>query len=191
MNQEIIKKIEDLIPIELHKQNYDKYDVLGLSVKLTNKYEFNKAFEMRNIAEEIYINETYNDDNEDNTFVLLEKAVITHIFHNENKYDEEYCLYEPIKYYINELIENADIVEHRIINRKVPDIFLTVNNEFCVGEVKRGNFTNEHVNQLRLYIQTYDTRIGYAFGLNLTGILDNNMIFIDISGIKDRFYRNN
>jgi hypothetical protein len=39
-------------------------------------------------------------------------------------------------------------------------------------------------------METYQTRIGYAFGLKLTGKLDDNMIFINIEGIKDRFYIN-
>lgn len=190
MNQDLTDKIEKLIPIELHKDYYSKYDVLALSVKLTDKYEFSNAFDMRNIAEEIYINEKLKGD-EDDAFVPLEKAVITHIFYNEMRYDGENYLYDPIKYYISELIENSVIVEHKIINRKRPDIFLSVNNELCVGEVKPKNFTNEDVNQLRTYIQTYGARVGYAFGLNLTGILDNNMIFINISGIKDRFYKDN
>jgi|688.fasta_scaffold114919_1 hypothetical protein len=185
------EKIEKLIPIELYKDNYNKFDVLGLSVELTNKYEFDKAFELRKIAEQMDINDTINNGYKDKTFFLLEEAIITHIFYNESKYSEEYSLYEPIKHYINELIENAEIVEHEIINKKVPDIFLSVNNEFCVGEVKPHNFTDAHVNQLRMYIQTYGTRIGYAFGIKLTGKLDNNMIFINIEGIKDRFYRQN
>lgn len=183
-------KIEDLIPIELHKDNYNKYDVLGLSVELTNKYEFDKAFKLRNIAEQMDINDTINNGYCDKTFKSIEKAIITHIFYRDNKYELEYNLYEPIKHYINELIGNAEIVEHEIINKKVPDIFLSVNNEFCVGEVKPHNFTDANINQLRMYIRTYETRIGYAFGLKLTGTLDDNMIFVNIQGIKDRFYRN-
>ena len=187
MNEEI----EKLIPIELYKNNYNKFDVLGLCVELTNKYEFHKAFKLRKIAEKMDINDTINNGYQDKKFYLLEKSFITHIFYNENKYDEEYALYEPIKHYINELIENAEIVEHEILNKKRPDIFLSINNELCVGEVKPHNFTVANVNQLRMYIETYGTRIGYAFGLKLTGKLDDNMIFINIEGIKDRFYRQN
>lgn len=187
MNQDIKKKIEELIPIKLRKQNYNKHDVLALSVKLTNEYEFSKAFKMRNIAEKIYINENCIDT----TFILLEESVITHIFQNKVKYDHEYSLYEPIKYYINELIENSKVIDNKIINNKRPDLFLSVNNQLCVGEIKPGNFTEANINQLRMYILTYKTKIGYAFGLNLKGILDKNMIFIDISNIKERFYKFN
>jgi hypothetical protein len=77
------------------------------------------------------------------------------------------------------------------MNKKRPDIFLCINNELCVGEVKPHNFRDANVNKLRMYIETYGTRIGYAFGLKLTGELDDNMIFINIEGIKDRFYRQN
>ena len=90
MNEEI----EKLIPIELYKDNYNKFDVLGLSVELTNKYEFDKAFKLRKIAEQMDINDTINNGYKDKTFYLLEKSVITHIFYNENKYSEEYVLDE-------------------------------------------------------------------------------------------------
>jgi hypothetical protein len=169
MNKELIKKIEELIPIELRKDKYNKYDLLGLSVELTDKYEFKTAFKLRKIAEQININDTINNRYEDKTFISIEKSIISHIFYNDTKYNEEYFLYEPIKHYINELIENAEIVEHDIINKKFPDIFLSVNNEFCVGEVKSNVFSNTNVNQLRMYMETYGTRIGYAFGLKLTG----------------------
>jgi len=185
MNQEI----EKLIPVELYKNNYNKFDVLGLSVDLTNKYEFHKAFKLRNIAEQMDINDTINNGYQDETFNLLDQSVITHIFYNKIRYNEEYTLYDPIKRYINDLIENAEIVEHEILNNKIPDIFLSVNNELCVGEVKRKNFTNEHIRQLKMYMKTYRTRVGYAFGEKLTGKLDDNMIFVNITGIKNRFYR--
>ena len=128
MNQEI----EKLIPVELYKNNYNKFDVLGLSVDLTNKYEFHKAFKLRNIAEQMDINDTINNGYQDETFNLLDQSVITHIFYNKISYNEEYTLYDPIKRYINDLIENAEIVEHEILNNKIPDIFLSVKIKFPI-----------------------------------------------------------
>lgn len=179
--EELTKQIEKEIPNDLIKNTYSSYDLLGLAVKFISKLYFDTSYKLIKLADKM---------NNDHFYYLYRHSVMMNIAYFENKYEEEYQLYSPIKHFIGDLIQDAEIVEHEIINRKVPDIFLSVNNEFCVGEVKPNNFTNTHVNQLRMYMETYQTRIGYAFGLKLTGKLDDNMIFINIEGIKDRFYIN-
>lgn len=182
--EELIQQIDKEIPTNLIKDTYTSYDLLGLAVKFLGKLHFGTSSKLINLADKISNIDDYD------FYYLYRHSVMMNLAMFKNKYEEEYQLYEPIKHFICDLIENSEIVEHEIINKKVPDIFLSVNNELCVGEVKPRYFTNTHVKQLRMYMETYKTKIGYAFGLKLTEKLDDNMIFINIDGIKDRFYIN-
>lgn len=182
-----IKDIEVKLPDKLKKKLYTTYDILALSQYFVKNYDFEMAWDIISLARNIEFDQTSLDDS---TFNLLYDSILYNYFGHQYKYENEYTLYEPIRHYILDLIPNSLVCEHEIINKKKPDIFLKINNKLSVGEVKANYFTQKNIKQLRSYIDTYNVEIGYAFALKLTGKLDNDMIFIDITGIKDKYYRN-
>lgn len=162
---------------------YDVYEILSIATILYERVYFKEAWELLTIIsfmglekKDILLNQLINNVKQS---LALEKT----------KYSLEYTLYEPIKYYIQEYIPNAIISNEEIIDNKHPDLFIRLNNQLCVGEIKPDTFTNSHVKQLKMYMDTYQVRIGYAFSKKLSGNLLDGMIFIEIDdSIKKRYY---
>jgi hypothetical protein len=177
------------VPKDLVKLDYDKYDVLGIASGLVETFDHKEARVAMKIARNMNIDEEIVTGVEDATFKRLEGSVIQDITTDVWKYRQEYSLYNPIKFYIRELVPGAETCDHAIVERKVPDIFLMVDGEFCVGEVKPNGFDDGHVRQLKMYMRVYGCERGYAFGQKLVGQLEEGMVFVDVTGVKDKYYK--
>lgn len=177
-------KQRNILPLEYYKEQYNINELLSIVSIIMARSYFNEAFDLLKCIEYMILtsNNIYVKE-----LILSMKALWAYSI---DKFESEYSLYEPIKYYINELIPNATIENNiNIVNRKIPDIFLRINNELFVGEVKKEDITNKHVLQLSMYINTYNTASGYIFGKNLSCILPNNIIFININDIQYKYKR--
>lgn len=170
------------VPKKLIKDIYSFIDVLNIAKTLVDEYYFCEAYKALKIAMMM---------DTENTFLDLIEMALYYNFTRRNIYDEEVTLYYPIEKCISELIPGATWLPVTPVNRKVPDVFLDVNGKRCVGEVKPDVFTKKHLDQLLNYITVFQVDTGYAFAEKLNVKLPCNITFIDITGVKDKWYKKN
>lgn len=174
----------NILGSEYYKQSYDFYELLTIASEISDQSYFKEAFKIITCIEYMIL----KNNNVFHSSLVM--AIRDNITCNRIKFEYEYGLYEPIKHYIPELIPNATVDNNiAIINRKIPDIFLRINRELIVGEIKPHQITKQHVNQLIMYINTYNTRTGYIFGRELSCNLPNNIIFVNITNINYKYQR--
>lgn len=81
------------------------------------------------------------------------------------------------------LIPGASIIDKRGVNGKGwPDFFISIDGNVSPVEIKKRDFSQRHVQQLRRYMQEYGLTPGFAVAQTCSAQLDNDMIFVSLAG---------
>jgi hypothetical protein len=179
-----LEALGNRVPTSMLKNEYNVYDLLAIINRLIITYHLDEAKDLLAIAK------TLTNSIQDVFLTELFLATVRAYWEGCRNYQQE-DLYEPIEHYLGQLIPGAHpcVGDYPCIEKLRPDMLLRVNDELCVGKVRRGAFTKAHIEQLRRYIDAYECTTGYAFADTLKAELDENMVFVCISGLKDRFYK--
>ncbi|NBU34541.1 hypothetical protein EB118_13470 [bacterium] len=178
-------EIADMVPASMRKAEFTIHDLLAVVNKLSKSHHYEKSIRLLEIIQIMKCNKK-------NKFLdeLFDLGMYAH-YKRKELYELEAGMYEPIIEYIGELIPNAqrNYTETPRDCGLRPDLFFSVNGKLCVGEVSCRNVSSNNVKKLRKYMCAFGCPKGYAFGETNSCKLDENMEFICIKGLKDRYYK--
>ena len=171
------------VPQSLVRNEYSVYDVLGIAVELAERHYYREAVHTIEVAESMAL---YSDSPTPKNIIL---ATWSHVLHYKIKYSEKEYLIPVIKSNLASLVPGASWVEPYSKDDRRPDVIVTIDGKLAVGEVKPKSFSKAHLKQLRECMRKFDTSIGFAFAESLTTMLPDNVTFVNMTGLKDRHYR--
>ena len=171
------------IPQTLTRNEYTVYDVLSIAIGLADRHYYKEAVHAIEVAESMAM---HSDSPTMNNVI---SATWSHVLHYKIKYNGKEYLFPVIKNQLTSLVPGASWIEpYSKFNRR-PDVVLTIDGKLAVGEVQPKAFTKAHLKHLCKNMQVFDANIGFAFGESLRTELPPTVTFVDITGIKDDFYR--
>ena len=89
---------------------------------------------------------------------------------------------------LNELLPGASKIDKKSDNKNIPDGFIRFEENIYPVEVKRSNFDNKALQQLKRYIDAYGSKKGVAVARELTCDIPENIIFVK-ANIKSKYQR--
>lgn len=81
---------------------------------------------------------------------------------------------------IGDFIPGGKLVKRTANGNNIPDFFVEIEGEVCVGEIKLDRFIGSSKKQLRRYMDFYSSPHGFAVASELVVALDTDMTFIKI-----------
>lgn len=177
---------------EFRRLIIDQFDfdaVLAISCILAESFYFKDARKILWIAEEmaLTIDEINGTSKSNKGHVMF--GIRNYITKLHDDYELEKPLYPANSSFISEFLPGTKIHPRRKIDKFEADLLFEIDGRLCVGEVKPRAFIQKDVLQLQNYVDRYKASKSYAFALELRANLNTNMQYINVNGIKDRFYQ--
>lgn len=170
--------------------NVDKfYDVFELMIMARNQID-DKQFK---IAEDIMdicqsLSMRYSDKSIKTHMSGIITMCLNHYYRYFQHFKSEKFLYELIKKDISELIHGAKIIEFKPVPAHIPDFMIEINRNLFPIEVKVDIITQANIRQIVRYVKEYNCERGYLMGTKNDHSLPENIIFVNISNLRDKHY---
>lgn len=165
---------------------YNFFDLIDLGIVMIEKYQLKIVNNLENIMQQLcYL---YDENIKD---CLLYNVLYMFSKERADKlllFNSEEHLYSLIRQDISNLIPGATIIDFKIKDRKVPDFMIELDNQKIPVEVKAREIGLPALRQLVMYMDIYNSNKGYLIGRNLKIDLPDNIEFINISHLNDKFY---
>lgn len=157
----------------------DKYKLLSMAIKAENIKDSLKLLKVANIFK--------GDDVFDDLYfatinTITDRRMMEKLEPNELDYQKLFnCVYP--------YISNSKIISVKHDGKNIPDSWILKEKEKIPVEVKKDNFDNKALEQLKRYIRVYKCKHGIAVAKYLTIEIPDNIIFVSIKELED--FKNN